>query len=74
MEVAYIIARVASDMTRVRLLDEKYSEETVKYMVCLGVGEAVGAGGSAWRSLAGVGVESGTVIGTLPRAVMYRSV
>ena len=51
-------------------MDEKYSEETVKYMVCLGVADGVGAGGSAWRSLAGVGVESGTVIGTLPRAVM----
>ena len=47
MEVAYIIARVASDMTRVRLLDEKYSEETVKYMVCLGLVEVVGAGVSA---------------------------
>lgn len=51
-------------------MDEKYSEETVKYMVCLGVAVGVGAGGTAWRSLAGVGVESGTVRGTLPRAVM----
>ena len=40
-------ASVATEMTRVRLLEEKYSEETVKYMVCLGVGEAVGAGVSA---------------------------